>query len=550
MSTMPMSVGAAVEDKTPDRCDDEKKTKKKPSAVILTREETTVVTENGVVKQQICSGKLIFGSAWVNKMADSVFPTQATAQTRYISLFGTRTRFVLMVLILLCLTSIWSNILAFNFAVICMNAGDNSTANTGNLEDGFTNFQKSWAMSIVAIAALIGNFPVVQLVGLVGIRTVFTGLGILSAVSTLLVPVSIRMGFYYFLAIRALQGFAFAANFPVIGSFCAKWSYFKQSGLFVSALVAYVQLAPAITMPASGALCDAFQWPSVFYAHGAVSLILFVTYGLFYRNSPQKHPFVGNVELKKISIGKIANVDKRALKKIPYGPILKTPAIWAVWIAAIGNFTCVNMMFLFSPTYLSQVLGFPVHSTGLSSAIPPLLQFLAKLIVGAISDRIHFISEATKFRIFNSVAFFGSAVFLTVLAFMGDSRKDLNMVVLGISAGLLGATTGGFFKAGPILSKQYSHFVTGNVSLGITITMLIVPFVVNALTHNNTQEEWSWVFLITAAVMVVTNLIFCVFVRGEPCEWTSDDFHRPGSVMDLQNERVKELDVEKVEQRL
>lgn len=53
-------------------------------------------------------------------------------------------------------------------------------------------------------------------------------------------------------------------------------------------------------------------------------------------------------------------------------------------------------------------------------------------------------------------------------------------MLLGISAGLLGCTTGGFFKvnfnyklnnflkAGPLVSKHYSHFVTGNVSLGIS----------------------------------------------------------------------------------
>ncbi|EFO86349.1 hypothetical protein CRE_02240 [Caenorhabditis remanei] len=474
-------------------------------------------------------------------MADAVFPTQATAQTRYISLFGTRTRFVIMVLILLCLTSIWSNILAFNFAVICMDDDDSEveTSLNGTRKTHFTSTQNSLAMSIVAIAALLGNFPIVQLVGMVGIRTVFAGLGILSAVSTLLIPLSIRMGFYYFLAVRFLQGIAFAANFPVIGSFCAKWSYFKQNGLFVSSLVAYVQLSPAITMPASGALCSAFKWPSIFYAHGAVSLLLFVTYALFYRNSPQKHPFVGNVELKKISIGKIATVDKRALKKVPYGPILRTPAIWAVWVAAIGNFTCVNMMFLFSPVYLSKVLGFPVHSTGITAAIPPFLQFMSKLFCGAVSDRLTCLPEIIKFRIFNSIAFIGSGAFLTVLAFMGDEHKDYNMIVLGCAAAMLGATTGGFFKAGPVLSKQYSHFVTGNISLGITITMLIVPFFVNALTHNNTQEEWKYVFLITASVMFICNIFFFIFVKGEACEWTSDSFHRASSVADLERNSVR-----------
>ncbi|KHJ93093.1 hypothetical protein OESDEN_07000 [Oesophagostomum dentatum] len=137
----------------------------------------------------------------------------------------------------------------------------NDTNGTESAHSGrpFTSSQESWAISVVAVAALVGNFPVVHLVNRVGIRTVFAGLGILSALSTLLIPTCIRLGFYWFLVARFLQGFAFSANFPVIGSFCAKWSYFKQNGLFVSGLVAYVQLAPALTNPASGALCDAFR---------------------------------------------------------------------------------------------------------------------------------------------------------------------------------------------------------------------------------------------------------------------------------------------------
>ncbi|KAK6045178.1 hypothetical protein COOONC_17317 [Cooperia oncophora] len=81
------------------------------------------------------------------------------------------------------------------------------------------------------------------------------------------------------------------------------------------------------------------------------------------------------------------------------------------------------MMFLYSPKYLSTVLGFAVHKTGITAALPPLAQFLSKLAFGMLSDRIKFISEKNKFRIFNSIAYFGSAAFLTILAFMGDVHK-------------------------------------------------------------------------------------------------------------------------------
>lgn len=62
-------------------------------------------------------------------------------------------------------------------------------------------------------------------------------------------------------------------------------------------------------------------------------------------------------------------------------------------------------------------------------------------------------------------------------------------------------------SAGPVLSRQYSHFVTGMISVTITVTMLIVPLLVNVVVPNNTAAEWNIVFLITAGVMVRMNVM-------------------------------------------
>jgi ACS family sodium-dependent inorganic phosphate cotransporter-like MFS transporter 5 len=124
----------------------------------------------------------------------------------------------------------------------------------------------------------------------------------------------------------------------------------------VSTLVAYVQLSPAITMPVSGMLCEsAWSWPSVFYAHGGACIVLFSLFGIFYRNNPNKHPLVTDIEKTKISVGK-STLDKKLLRSTPYLAILRTASVWAVWIAAIGNFTAVNLMFLVSSFATIQIL--------------------------------------------------------------------------------------------------------------------------------------------------------------------------------------------------
>ena len=53
---------------------------------------------------------------------------------------------------------------------------------------------------------------------------------------------------------------------------------------------------------------------------------------------------MGEVELRKIAVGK-TELNKELQKRIPIREILSTASVWAVWIAAIGNFVCVNMVF-------------------------------------------------------------------------------------------------------------------------------------------------------------------------------------------------------------
>jgi len=51
-------------------------------------------------------------------------------------------------------------------------------------------------------------------------------------------------------------------------------------------------------------------------------------------------------------------------------------------------------------------------------------------ISGFTSDKIHFLSETNKFRMFNTIAFVGSAIFLTVLGFMDTDHKVRKLLIL------------------------------------------------------------------------------------------------------------------------
>jgi hypothetical protein len=87
-------------------------------------------------------------------------------------------------------------------------------------------------------------------------------------------------------------------------------------------------------------------------------------------------------------------------------------------VAAFGNFMGTQLSLQFMPTYINKVLFLPIEQTGMASAISPAVMFVIKLIAGQTSDKITFISNVWKLRIYNSLSCGLMGVFFIVLALL------------------------------------------------------------------------------------------------------------------------------------
>ncbi|VDD95957.1 unnamed protein product [Enterobius vermicularis] len=350
-----------------------------------------------------------------------------------------------------------------------------------------------------------------------GARTAFTTAGIISGITTLLIPEALQVSFWLLVVLRALQGATFAVNYIVIGSFVSKWSYYKQQGLFVSVLAASAQLSPTMTSAVSGPMCTNLGWRSIYYFHGILTEMIFIIFLICYRNQPIKHPLVGVTEVNKIHTNKIT----LPAKSTPYLSVLRSLSVWAIWIAAIGNFFPTSLLYLFSMNYFHAILHLDIEVMAIVNAIPTLLQFFLKIIAGFLSDKIKCIGDTGKLRIFNTIAFFGSAAAAAALAGVSlqkDPNKVLCIILLTLLVGLLGISTGGFVKAAPLISGIYAPFVTGNISLIFSLCLLVAPYMKLQLAADDTNTQWSLVLAICSSVTAISNIIFVITISGKPIE--------------------------------
>jgi hypothetical protein len=58
------------------------------------------------------------------------------------------------------------------------------------------------------------------------------------------------------------------------------------------------------------------------------------------------------------------------------------------------------------------------------------------------------------------------------------------------------------------------------VQLVICVGALLTPFLVSSLTPDNTITQWRSVFFGICSILILTNILFCVFCSAEPQPWT------------------------------
>jgi ACS family sodium-dependent inorganic phosphate cotransporter-like MFS transporter 5 len=460
-------------------------------------------------------------------------------------IFGRQIRFTVMIISTLCLSSILSNILTFNFTYIAMpgNIPDNPHNMTKaemkeygyRPELDYSSAERSTLFMAVAVGALVAVFPMTIMLNKFGSRLVFGVLGYISAVATLFVPLAANTGFIAMIIARFVQGMAFSACLPVMGSITSHWSTLKQNGIFIAILSSFLQIAPIFTMPISGELCtSSLGWESVYYLHGVVSVILFTLFILYHRNKPDKHPMVRRTELVKVMFGKGSIYSgpgkQKVSKKVPYAAMYKDPAIWAILVAAFGNFMGTQLSLQFMPTYINKVLFLPIAQTGIASAISPVIMFFIKLIAGQSSDRIKFISDQMKLRIYNTLAMGGMGILFITLAFCDPrTQKSLCLVVLIASTCILGFNSGGFFKSSQMVSRQHSHFTMANISFLNCVCMLLTPLLNELVAPENDPADWVYVLWTHGIILLTTNAFFCFFCSSRPAVWTQDTYSNRSS---------------------
>ncbi|MEJ1277122.1 solute carrier family 17 (sodium-dependent inorganic phosphate cotransporter) member 8 [Cricetulus griseus] len=298
----------------------------------------------------------------------------------------------------------------------------------------------------------------------------------LTSTLNIFIPSAARVHYGCVMCVRILQGLVEGVTYPACHGMWSKWAPPLERSRLATTSFCGSYAGAVVAMPLAGVLVQYIGWASVFYIYGMFGIIWYIFWLLQAYECPAAHPTISNAEKTYIetSIGEGAN--------------------------------------LASP------------SVGLLSAVPHMVMTIVVPIGGQLADclRSRKILTTTAVRkIMNCGGFGMEATLLLVVGFSHTKGVAISFLVLAV--GFSGFAISGFNVNHLDIAPRYASILMG-ISNGVgTLSGMVCPLIVGAMTKHKTREEWQNVFLIAALVHYSGVIFYGVFASGEKQDWADPE---------------------------
>ncbi|XP_054574514.1 vesicular glutamate transporter 3 isoform X2 [Eptesicus fuscus] len=298
----------------------------------------------------------------------------------------------------------------------------------------------------------------------------------LTSTLNMFIPSAARVHYGCVMCVRILQGLVEGVTYPACHGMWSKWAPPLERSRLATTSFCGSYAGAVIAMPLAGVLVQYIGWASVFYIYGMFGIIWYMFWLLQAYECPAAHPTISQEERTYIetSIGEGANV--------------------------------VSL------------------SVGLLSALPHMVMTIIVPVGGQLADYLRsrqILSTTAVRKIMNCGGFGMEATLLLVVGFSHTKGVAISFLVLAV--GFSGFAISGFNVNHLDIAPRYASILMG-ISNGVgTLSGMVCPLIVGAMTKHKTREEWQNVFLIAALVHYSGVIFYGVFASGEKQEWADPE---------------------------
>ncbi|TKS73289.1 Vesicular glutamate transporter 3 [Collichthys lucidus] len=349
----------------------------------------------------------------------------------------------------------------------------------------------------------------------------------LTSVLNMFIPSAARVHYGCVMFVRILQGLVEGVTYPACHGMWSKWAPPLERSRLATTSFCGSYAGAVIAMPLAGLLVQYVGWSSVFYIYGVFGIIWYIMWLLLAYGSPAEHPTITETERTYIetAIGETMRQMSVTEKfKTPWRRFFTSMPVYAIIVANFCRSWTFYLLLISQPAYFEEVFGFPISKVGILSAVPHMVMTIVVPIGGQLADflRSKKIMSTTNVRKLMNCGGFGmEATLLLVVGFSHTRGVAISFLVLAV--GFSGFAISGFNVNHLDIAPRYASILMG-ISNGVgTLSGMVCPLIVGALTKHKTRLEWQNVFLIASMVHYSGVIFYAIFASGEQQDWADPE---------------------------
>uniref|UniRef100_A0A8C6ZBC3 Solute carrier family 17 member 8 n=1 Tax=Nothoprocta perdicaria TaxID=30464 RepID=A0A8C6ZBC3_NOTPE len=346
----------------------------------------------------------------------------------------------------------------------------------------------------------------------------------LTSTLNMFIPSAARVHYGCVMFVRILQGLVEGVTYPACHGMWSKWAPPLERSRLATTSFCGSYAGAVVAMPLAGVLVQYIGWSSVFYVYGMFGIVWYVFWLLQAYDSPAIHPTITSEERIYIetSIGEGASLANKF--STPWRRFFTSMPVYAIIVANFCRSWTFYLLLISQPAYFEEVFGFAISKVGLLSALPHMVMTIIVPIGGQLADFLRsrkILTTTTVRKIMNCGGFGMEATLLLVVGYSHTKGVAISFLVLAV--GFSGFAISGFNVNHLDIAPRYASILMG-ISNGVgTLSGMVCPLIVGAMTKHKTREEWQNVFLIAALVHYSGVIFYGIFASGEKQDWADPE---------------------------
>ena len=334
---------------------------------------------------------------------------------------------------------------------------------------------------------------------------------------TLITPAFAYSGYFFLILIRILMGLGEGVTFPAWHSIYARWIPFEERTRAIAITNSGISFGSVFGLVVTAMIIEGYSWEWVFYSFGALGILLFFFWQKVVTSYPEDHKSISNEELEYIKAKAPAN---SAAPSIPFLEVIKNRPFIAIVVATFCNNWALFTFLSYLPKFMSSSKEMGGLELELGSnlfilliLVPSVVSVFALILGGISADML--IKRGYKTikvrKFFNSLGFFGAALFLFLLPFQSSIILVITLLCLTNLCSGLGA--GGYGVNHADLGPKYTGSLFGiSGSLGM-IAAVLSPIVAGIILQ--ATNSWTLIFHICSGFLVIGGIYYFLFASAD-----------------------------------